>query len=113
MVVLPPGLAKESWYVFRVLSEELGYELGYDTVEELRSRMAELSPALMKYDFIESYGVYEKGLGKDTGGEFLESTVDNYYKTDSVSRSSLVLSKCASAFNRNKMSNFKERTIRR
>ena len=113
MVVRPPGLAKESWFIFRVLAEELGYGMEYDTLEEVRSRMADLSPALMKYDYIESYSLFEKDMGVDLENEFLGSTVDNYYKTDSVSRSSLVLSKCSAAFNKAKMSNFKERTIRR
>jgi NADH dehydrogenase (ubiquinone) Fe-S protein 1 len=35
------------------LSEELGIALPYDTLEELRFRVAELAPHLMKYDYIE------------------------------------------------------------
>jgi NADH dehydrogenase (ubiquinone) Fe-S protein 1 len=39
--------------IFRALSEELGQTLPYDNFEELRYRMAELAPHLMKYDYIE------------------------------------------------------------
>ena len=39
--------------ILRALSEELGQSLPYDNLEELRYRMAELAPHLMKYDYIE------------------------------------------------------------
>jgi len=42
--------------VIRALSEELGTPLPYDTIEELRTRIAELAPHLIKYDHIESSG---------------------------------------------------------
>jgi len=37
--------------------------------------------------------------------QIIPSTIDNFYKTDSVSNASLVMSKCSSAFNREKMMN--------
>jgi len=39
--------------ILRALSEELGQSLPYDNLEELRYRMAELAPHLLKYDYIE------------------------------------------------------------
>jgi len=39
--------------ILRAISEELGATLPYDSLEELRYRMAELAPHLMKYDYIE------------------------------------------------------------
>ena len=48
------GQAKEDWTILRALSEELGQTLPYDNLEELRYRMAELAPHLMKYDYIET-----------------------------------------------------------
>lgn len=106
-VVTPPALAKEQWEVLRVLSEELGAVLPYDNQEELRYRMAEMTPSVLKYDYIESYGVYPRDeMMKTLKKKLISSTIDNYYKTDSVSKASLVMSKCSSAFNRDKMSNF-------
>lgn len=105
-VVLPPGLAKEQWEILRVLSEELGTVLNYDNQEELRYRMAELSPSVLKYDCIESYSLYERNKEmKSIKNQIIPSTIDNFYKTDSVSNASLVMSKCSSAFNRDKMTN--------
>ena len=54
LVVQPPGVAKEDWQVLRALSEECGQALPYDNHEELRYRIAELAPHLLKYDHIEA-----------------------------------------------------------
>ena len=84
-----------------MLSEELGTVLNYDNMEELRYRMGEISPSVMKYDYIESYSVYDWDEKIKALDSFIfPSTVDNYYKTDSVSNASLVMSKASSAFNR-------------
>lgn len=37
----------------RALSEECGCALPYDSLEEVRYRIAELAPHLLKYDYIE------------------------------------------------------------
>lgn len=108
MVVPAPALAKEDWKIIRALSEEFGEILNFDSLEELRYRVAELCPHLLKYDYIEPYSRFmseSKGL-KDLEDALLVSTIDNYYKTDAVSRSSVVMAKCAAAFNPTKMSNF-------
>ena len=52
----PPGFAKEDWMVLRALSEEMGRPLPYDALDEVRTRIAELAPHLVKYDFNETYG---------------------------------------------------------
>lgn len=51
-----PGFSQDDWMVLRALSEELGSALPYDTLEELRTRIAELAPHLIKYDFVENSG---------------------------------------------------------
>lgn len=51
-----PGMSKEDWMILRALSEELGVPLPYDSVEELRYRIAELAPHLLKPDYIEPSG---------------------------------------------------------
>lgn len=55
-VLSAPGFAQHDWMVLRALSEELGTPLPYDTIDELRTRLAELSPHLIKYDVIENSG---------------------------------------------------------
>lgn len=95
-----------------MLSEELGIVLNYDNQEELRYRMAEISPSVLKTDYIESYSIYDRhDKIKSLDNFFIPSTIDNFYKTDSVSNASLVMSKASSAFNRQKMSNIYKNPI--
>jgi NADH dehydrogenase (ubiquinone) Fe-S protein 1 len=53
LAVVPPGQGKTDWEIIRALSEEAGQVLPYDNVEEIRYRIAELAPHLLKYDYIE------------------------------------------------------------
>ena len=51
-----PYLAREDWQIVRALSEFLGNPLPYDEIYDVRNRMCELAPYLVKYDHIEPYG---------------------------------------------------------
>lgn len=42
--------------ILRALSEELGTPLPYDSLDELRTRIAELAPHLVLYEHIEPSG---------------------------------------------------------
>lgn len=55
VVVSPPGQARVDWEVIRALSEVLGVPLPYDNLQEIRFRIAELAPHLIKYDWVEPY----------------------------------------------------------
>ena len=103
-----PGQCKEEWLLIRTLSELLGVKLPYDNSEEIRYIMAQHAPYLMKYDFLEPYTLMnENNSPKPVRKDFIIGpTVDNYYKTDAISRSSLVMAKSSAAFNSSKMSNF-------
>jgi len=54
MALNAPGFAKEDWMILRALSEELGSPLPYDSLDEVRTRIAEIAPHLIKYEHIES-----------------------------------------------------------
>lgn len=109
----PSGQAREDWMVLRALSEELGVTLPYDTLEELRFRVAQLAPHLMKYDYIEPtlfshLALHQMGHKGDIAPTPLNDNIDNYYMTNSVSRNSETMAKCSAAFNHLKSSNFKK-----
>ena len=53
----PPGQGRSDWEVIRALSEVLGQTLPYDSLQEIRYRIAELAPHLIKYDYLEPYNV--------------------------------------------------------
>lgn len=68
----------------------------------------------MKYDHIES-SVYGKISNKEFGetkevneNEPFVDLIDNYYMTDAISRNSVTMAKCSTAFNPVKHTNFKK-----
>jgi NADH dehydrogenase (ubiquinone) Fe-S protein 1 len=52
--------------ILRALSEEIGSPLPYDSLDEIRTRMAELAPHLVRFDYIENSG-FEKIAMKPSG----------------------------------------------
>jgi len=79
----------------RALSEVLGVTLPYDDVLQLRDRMWEVSPTLVRYDVTEgvSPDVALAGL-KELGSKAvpakatvpLKKPIENFYQTDVISR---------------------------
>lgn len=51
----PPGQGRSDWEIIRALSEVMGHTLPYDNLQEIRYRIAELAPHLVKYDYVEPY----------------------------------------------------------
>ena len=111
-VVEPPGHSRDQWEILRALSEECGVTLPYNSIEELRSRLYSIAPHLLKYEHIEP-SVYGKVSAKTYGsGELSEAPLadllDNYYMTDAISRNSITMAKCSTAFNHVKFTNFQK-----
>ena len=99
--------------ILRALSEELGTPLPYDSLDEIRTRMAELAPHLVKFDYIETSGFESLAHSISNNDTKLNNTplvdaVDNFYQTDSISRNSLVMARCTKELNPRKQFNFKE-----
>jgi len=98
-----PGFSQDDWMVLRALSEEMGTPLPYDTLDELRTRLAELAPHLVKYDHIEASG-FEKHAHQPNGETSLNGTtftenVENFYMTDAISRNSHIMARCTRELN--------------
>lgn len=90
-----PGVAREDWKIVRAASEALGVPLPYDELSHLRYRMEQISPALTRYDVIESPGLAALGVkvglvdgnkGSKVQGGVLKRVVENFYFTDAISR---------------------------
>lgn len=47
--VTTPGMAREDWKIIRAISEVVGEPLSYDTFDDLRDRLDEVSPHLTNY----------------------------------------------------------------
>ena len=101
--VSPPGFSRDDWMVLRALSEELGTPLPYDSLDEVRTRLAELAPHLVKYDYIEPSS-FERLALQDSGERklsraLLTDAVDNFYMTDAISRNSHIMARCTRELN--------------
>lgn len=62
--VVPPYLAKEDWEIIRAISEAVDLTLPYDEVFDIRNRLSELSPHLVKYKKISQSGSFKELLQK-------------------------------------------------
>jgi len=104
----PPGASREDWKILRALSEILGETLPYDDLAGLRDRMWELNPALNAYDVVDVpsnplVGLQQLAKSKPAQrkegvqGAF-KNPIENFYRTDPISRSSVTMAKCTDAF---------------
>lgn len=117
------GAARPDWKILRATSEVLGVPLPYDELEALRDRMEEITPTLRKYDIAERTSV-GAALGKiqlvdanrvsaaksssspsassssssvPPAGSVLKTAIQDFYFTDSISRSSPTMARCSAA----------------
>ncbi|XP_031224847.1 NADH-ubiquinone oxidoreductase 75 kDa subunit, mitochondrial [Mastomys coucha] len=106
VAVTPPGLAREDWKIIRALSEIAGITLPYDTLDQVRNRLEEVSPNLVRYDDIEETNYFQQAseLAKLVNQQLLadplvppQLTIKDFYMTDSISRASQTMAKCVKA----------------
>uniref|UniRef100_A0A667XUG2 NADH-ubiquinone oxidoreductase 75 kDa subunit, mitochondrial n=1 Tax=Myripristis murdjan TaxID=586833 RepID=A0A667XUG2_9TELE len=106
VAVTAPGMAREDWKIIRAISELAGVTLPYDSVDEVRSRLAEVSPNLVRYDDVEQANYFKQAneLSKAVNQALLAAplvppqlTAKDFYMTDSISRASQTMAKCVKA----------------
>eukprot|EP01134_Creolimax_fragrantissima_P003088 CFRG3088T1 len=102
--VTPPGLAREDWKIIRAISQVAGLTLPYDSVGEIRRRMEDVSPTLVRYNDIQPANYFKQAFGlaaaaKPTNTPLTPkiSSLREYYITDSISRASVTMAKCVKA----------------
>ncbi|KAJ3522722.1 hypothetical protein NMY22_g11765 [Coprinellus aureogranulatus] len=103
-----PGAARDDWKIVRALSEVVGSPLPYDDILELRDRMWEISPTLVRYDVVESTSpeitlaglkqVAAQTAGAKITGAPIRKPISNFYQTDPISRASVTMAQCVKAF---------------
>ncbi|EIW69506.1 NADH dehydrogenase (quinone), G subunit [Tremella mesenterica] len=105
--VPPPGASREDWKILRALSEVLNQPLPYDDVLALRDRMWDISPTLVRYDSREIPSVELTKLGlqvlsenktSQASGEKFKKPIEDFYRTDPISRASVTMAACSKAF---------------
>jgi NADH-quinone oxidoreductase subunit G len=99
IAVFPPGEAKEDWKILRALSDALGAKLPYDTIAQLRARLAKASPVFAEIETAHpaaTLGALGKAGNVDPAA--FVSPIDNYYMTDPISRASATMAECTRVY---------------
>jgi NADH-quinone oxidoreductase subunit G len=95
----PPGEAREDWAIIRALSDVLGKKLPYDSLAALRQAVVRAVPHLIRVDQIAPGDVDDiktlSGKGGTTEKAPFRSTVEDFYLTNPIARSSVVMAECS------------------
>jgi len=103
--IFPPGEAREDWAIIRACSEVLGHKLPFNSIEDVRRRLSDVSSAFEHVDEIVSAEwepVFEVASINDAPFKY---PIENYYQTDPVSRASRTMAECTDQFVHKKQSN--------
>ncbi|XP_033331196.2 NADH dehydrogenase (ubiquinone) 75 kDa subunit [Megalopta genalis] len=104
--ITPPGMARPDWKIIRALSEICGVCLPYDNLMQLRCRLEEVAPHLVRYGNVEPANYFSQALelSKESKRslssepiEIKQKTLDQFFMTDAVSRASPTMAKCVQA----------------
>ncbi len=98
IATFPPGEAKEDWTIVRALSAVLGKTLPFDSLTQVRRRLAEIAPAFGALDRVLPAVWGPFGGEGQTGSAPFSRRIDNFYMTDSISRASETMAECTSQF---------------
>lgn len=96
------GSSRDDWKIIRALSEVAGKRLPYDTLRDLRNRITEVAPHLVRVDEVEdsswlngeTFGHRQLGVLKDAP---FKQAVENFYLTDAIGRASQIMARCVAA----------------
>ncbi|KAL4866410.1 hypothetical protein BDV12DRAFT_136440 [Aspergillus spectabilis] len=100
-----PGASRDDWKIIRAASEFLNTPLAYDDIEALRDRMEEISPVLRRYDVVEPTSLVQlskvqlvdQNKGAQVTNTPFKKVIEDFYFTDSISRSSPTMARCSAA----------------
>ncbi|AIB12014.1 NADH dehydrogenase [Azospirillum argentinense] len=98
LATFPPGEAREDWKILRALSEQLGHKLPYDSLTQIRRRLAEVNPVFAAVGTVTPAPWAPFGAEGALDAAPLQSPVANYYMTDPISRASVTMARCAETF---------------
>jgi NADH-quinone oxidoreductase subunit G len=93
----PPGDAREDWTILRALSERLGKTLPYDTLDQVRARLAAVNKTFAAIDqqAAGSWGSF--GAAAKPSDQPFVSPVKNFYMTCPISRASRTMAECTAS----------------
>lgn len=106
--ITPPGMARDDWKIIRAASEIANHTLPYDTLDEIRQRLAQVAPNLLvgHAKALEKSTLHQP---KNNNSSLSRSAnmsakliprikfLSEYWQTDPISRSSPTMAKCVTA----------------
>jgi NADH-quinone oxidoreductase subunit G len=98
----PPGEAREDWAILRAFSAVLGKPLPYDSLDQLRTRLAAVN-SVFDRPFTPAAGCTDThgpslGSGPATEAPFAYPIAD-YYQTNVIARASATMAECSRTYN--------------
>ena len=94
LATFPVGEAKEDWAIIRALSESMGKKLPYDSLVDVRRRMADINPHFATLDETPKATWGNTGVTDATHDAAFEYPIGNFYMTDAISRASEIMAAC-------------------
>ena len=95
--VFAPGDAREDWTILRALSDIVGTTLPYNTIGELRARLADAAPATATLDVLPAEVWGDFGTKGDLADGGFAPIIDNFYLTNPIARASQIMADCVAA----------------
>ena len=86
-----PGEAKENWAILRAMSAEIGYQLPFDSLAELRRALVEEAPQLSELDAVPANEFAPTGELPDLGEGTFGLAVRDFYLTNPIARASVLM----------------------
>lgn len=102
----PPGQAREDWAVIRALSDYLGANLTYKTLEDVRADIFEQVPHLGAINEIKSAPLSTGTVGPYTHIPFT-SNIKDFYLTNPIARASMVMAELSKQMHERALSDTK------
>ena len=97
----PPGEAREDWAILRAFSAVLGKPLAYDSLGQLRDRLATVNPVFATIQALRRHGCADLGGPASAGvagpAAFAYS-VQDYYQTNAIVRASGTMAECSRTY---------------
>uniref|UniRef100_A0A915AES1 NADH-ubiquinone oxidoreductase 75 kDa subunit, mitochondrial n=1 Tax=Parascaris univalens TaxID=6257 RepID=A0A915AES1_PARUN len=107
--VSPPGEARHDWKIIRAISEVAGKKLQYDDIQQLRARISEVAPHLVRFGDIEEATFSKQALQLAEDGTVSSSLrpsqleLADFWMTNAVTRASPTMAECVRAARANKV----------
>jgi len=95
LAVFPPNEAREDWKIIKEISEELKIKTSYETLSDIREGMVKIAPSFANIDEIASAKWEEFGKKGKILKAPIEETIENFYMTCPISRSSKTMAQCS------------------